>query len=111
MLVISCALPRGDDSGQKERFEHWGRWCYLTRTMKKLVLLLSVVAVSFALQAGDSTCPKDKAACDKAKAAACDKAKAGCPASAEAKKGCCPAGAAKETAKKPVQSPKAKGNS
>lgn len=88
---------------------------YLIAIMKKLILLLSVVAVSFALQAGDSTCPKEKAACDKAKAAACDKskaaccdkAKAGCPASAEAKKGCCPAGGvAKDTAKKPVKSPK-----
>ncbi len=75
--------------------------------MKKLILLLSVVAVAFALQAGDSTCPKDKAACDKAKTASCDKAKAGCPASADAKKGCCPAsGVAKDTAKKPVKSPK-----
>ena len=80
-------------------------------TMKKLVLLLSVLAVSFALQAGAGICPKDKAACDKAKAAACDKAKAGAccaKAKAEAAKGCCPgAAAAKETAKQPVKSPKA----
>lgn len=79
--------------------------------MKKLVLLLSVIAVSFALQAGNAACPKDKAACGKAKAGTCEKAKAGCPASAEAKKSCCPAGAAKETATKPLKSPKAKGNS
>ena len=51
--------------------------CYLMRTMKKLVLLLSVVAVSFALQAGDGACSKDKAACDKSKAAACEKVKVG----------------------------------
>lgn len=89
-------------------------------TMKKLVLLLSVVVVSFALQAGDSTCPKDKAACDKSKAAACDKAKAGncdkaarcdkakaaaCDKAKGEAKGCCPA--AKEAAKKPAPSPKA----
>lgn len=83
-------------------------------TMKKLVLLLSVVAVSFALQAGDSACPKDKAACDKSKAAACDKAKAGtcdkakaanCEKAKGEAKGCCPA--AKEAAKKPAPSPKA----
>lgn len=74
--------------------------------MKKLILLLSVMAVSFALQAGESTCPKDKTACDKSKAAACEKAKSGCSASAEAKS-CCPkTGTAKETAKKPVKSPK-----
>lgn len=74
-------------------------------TMKKLILLFSVVAVAFALQAGDASCPKDKAACGKAKSAACDKAKGGCPSQAEAK-GCCPSGAAKDTAKKPVKSPK-----
>jgi hypothetical protein len=82
--------------------------------MKKLILLLSVVAVSFALQAGENTCPNDKATCDKSKAATCDKAKAatcdkaksGCPAQAEAK-GCCPAGgAAKDTAKDATKSPK-----
>jgi hypothetical protein len=43
--------------------------------MKKLALFLSVVAVSFALQAGEGTCPKDKGACDKA--GTCEKAKAG----------------------------------
>jgi hypothetical protein len=98
----------------EEKFEHPCVPCYLTRTMKKLILLLSVVAVSFALQAGENACPNDKAACDKSKAAACDKtkatscdkAKSGCPAQAEAKN-CCPAGgAAKETAKQPVKSPK-----
>ena len=105
------------DERTAEKFEQSVVPCYLTRTMKKLILLLSVVAVSFALQAGDSTCPKEKAACDKSKAAACDKAgtaacdkaKSACPASAEAKKSCCPAGgAAKETATKPTKSPKDK---
>ncbi len=89
--------------------------------MKKLALLLSVVAVSFALQAGDNTCPKDKTACDKAKAATCEKAKAGecdkakaaaCEKAKGEAKGCCPAGgAAKETAKKPTPSPKESGKS
>lgn len=51
--------------------------------MKKLALILSVVAVSFALQAGEGDCPKDKAGCEKAgqcekgKAGSCDKAKDG----------------------------------
>ena len=86
--------------------------------MKKLVLLFSVVAVAFALQAGDSPSPKDKAAgdkgkaacCEKAKGASCDKAKGGCCGKAEGK-GCCSAGAAKGTAKKPIKSPKDAGNS
>jgi len=67
--------------------------------MKKLIALLAVVAVAFAVQAGDAGA-KDKAACEKAKSA--------CPA-AQAKKSCCPA--AKDVAKKPVQSPKAGGQS
>ena len=77
--------------------------------MKKLVLLLSVVAVSFALQAGDGDCPMKKAACDKAKATGCEKAKAGSCDKAEAEgKGCCPAAKkAQEAAKKPIPSPKA----
>ena len=79
-------------------------------TMKKIVLLFSVVAVAFALQAGDACCPKDKAACNKGTAAACDKAKGGGCAKANAK-GCCPAGAAKDTAKKPIKSPKDSGAS
>ena len=54
--------------------------------MKKLALILSVVAVSFALQAGEGTCPKDKGACDKA--GTCEKAKAG---SCDKAKECCPA--------------------
>jgi hypothetical protein len=78
------------------------------RIMKKLVLLLSVVAVSFALQAGDGACSKDKAACDKAKVAACDKVKVGtCTKATAEAKGCCPAAKqAQEAAKKPAPSPK-----
>ena len=82
--------------------------CYLMRIMRKLVLLLSVVAVSFALQAGDGACTKNKAACDKSKAAACDKSKAGaCEKSKVEAKGSCPASkVAQEAAKKPAPSPK-----
>jgi hypothetical protein len=61
--------------------------------MKKLIALLAVAAVALAAQAGDTGCAKDKSAC---------------PAS-QAKKSCCPAG--KDVAKKPVQSPKAGGQS
>ncbi len=68
--------------------------------MKKLVILLSVVAVSFALQAGDGTCSKNKAACDKSKAAACEKGKAEAKGSSSASK------TAEEAAKKPAPSPK-----
>jgi hypothetical protein len=79
------------------------------RTMKKLVLLLSVVALSYALQAGDSDCPKNKAACDKTKAATCEKVKTGTCDKAKAEaKGCCPAAKkVEEAAKKPLASPKA----
>jgi hypothetical protein len=49
--------------------------------MKKIALILSVMAVSFALQAGEGVCPKDKGGCEKAKAGACEKGKAkDCPA-------------------------------
>jgi hypothetical protein len=58
--------------------------------MKKIVLLLSVVAVSFALQAGDQACPKGKGACDKAKDGTCEKA-GGCDKAKGEAKGCCPA--------------------
>jgi hypothetical protein len=68
--------------------------------MKKLIALLGVVAVAFAVQAGGSGCTKDQAACNKAQST--------CTAS-QAKKSC-PAGA-KDVAKKPVQSPKAGGQS
>ena len=54
--------------------------------MKKLALILSVVAVSFTLQAGEGDCPKDKGACDKA--STCEKAKSG---SCDKAKDCCPA--------------------
>lgn len=77
--------------------------------MKKLIILLSVVAVSFAVQAGEG-CAKDKAACSKEKAAACDKAnKSDCAKVAEAKgcsKGACPAKASQTANKKPLKSPK-----
>ena len=78
--------------------------------MKKLLLLLSVVAVSFALQAGDGDCPMKKAGCDKAKAAGCEKTKVGtCEKGKGEGKGCCPASKkAEEAAKKPISSPKSK---
>jgi hypothetical protein len=68
--------------------------------MKKLVLLLSVVAVSYALQAGDGACSKDKAACEKSKGVALEKAKA------DGKESCAAGKKVEETAKKPVASPK-----
>jgi hypothetical protein len=70
------------------------------RIMKKLVILLSVVAVSFAVQAGDGACSKNKGTCDKSKAAACEKGKA------EAKGSCTAGKTAEEAAKKPAPSPK-----
>jgi hypothetical protein len=78
--------------------------------MKKLIILLSVVAVSFAVQAGEG-CAKDKAACSKEKAAACDKAKkSDCTAKVAAGKDCsksaCPAKANQTADKKPLKSPK-----
>ncbi|HSA12137.1 MAG TPA: hypothetical protein P5205_17380 [Candidatus Paceibacterota bacterium] len=77
--------------------------------MKKLVILLSVVAVSFALQAGDGTCSKDKTACNKSKTATGEKIKVGtCNKGTAEAKGSCPASKkAGEAASKPVQSPKA----
>jgi hypothetical protein len=67
--------------------------------MKKLIALLAVAAVALAAQAGDTGCAKDKSAC---------------PAM-QAKQSCCPAGKDgaknKDMAKKPVQSPKAGGQS
>ena len=71
--------------------------CYLMEIMRKLVILLSVVAVSFALQAGDGACSKNKAACGKSKTAAGEKAKTGT---------CDKAKKAEEAAKKPAPSPK-----
>lgn len=88
-------------------------------TMKKLILLFSIVAVSFALQADDSTAPKEKAACCAAKTAAtakCADKAAACPAMAKAKgsaccaaKGSCPVKLAKARTAKKLQSPKAAG--
>jgi hypothetical protein len=96
----------------KERIEQNREWCYLIATMKKLILLFSVVAVAFALQAGgEACCSKDKqAACDKSKAAS-GPAKASAAGSACcAAKGSCSAKVAKvASAKKSVQSPKAAG--
>lgn len=92
-------MHRAPDRPQK-KFEHLRLFGYLIGRMKKLIALLGVVAVSFALQAGDSGCTKDQAACNKAQSA--------CPASQAKKSG--PAGA-KDVAKKPVQSPKAGGQS
>ena len=82
--------------------------CYLMRIMRKLLLLLSVVAVSFALQAGDGTCAKNKAACDKSKTAARAKSQAAaCEKGKVEAKGSCPASkVAQEAAKKPAPSPK-----
>jgi hypothetical protein len=80
--------------------------------MKKLILLFSVVAVAFALQAGgESCCPKDKkVACDKSKAAGCMAKVGGAGSACSAAKGSCPAKAAKAASeKKLVQSPKAGG--
>ena len=92
----------------EEIFEYAGRLCYLMHTMRKLVLFLSALTVAFALQARDGDCPKNKAACDKAKAPACAKAKAGtCDKSKAETKACCPAAKkAEAAAKKPVTSPK-----
>jgi hypothetical protein len=67
------------------------------KIMKKLILCLSLAAFTFAVQAGDSCCPKTKAECK-------DKAKAECPFM-KGDKSCCPK--AKEDAKAPIQSPKA----
>ncbi len=85
---------------QQKKFEQSANCCYLIQRMKKLIALLGVVAVAFAVQAGGSGCTKDQAACNKAQST--------CTAS-QAKKSC-PAGA-KDVAKKPVQSPKAGGQS
>ena len=91
--------------------------CYLLSTMKKIVLLLSVVAVSYALQAGDGDCQKNQGACTKTKTAACEKVKTGtcdktkigaCDKATAEAKGCCPAAKkAQAAAKKQLASPKA----
>ena len=103
-------IPGDSGRTQKERIEQNRESCYLIATMKKLILLFSVMAVAFALQAGgEACCSKDKqAACDKTKAASCA-AKAGMASGAcSAAKGSCPAKAGKTVSvKKPVQSPKA----
>ncbi len=90
--------------------------CYLLSIMKRIVLLLSVVAVSYALQAGDGDCQKNQAACaktktvacEKVKTGACDKAKVGtCDKTTAEAKGCCPAAKKAQTAaKKQLASPK-----
>ena len=57
--------------------------------MKKIILALTIVALTVAVQAGEGkTCSKDKAACAGKDAAACaGKEKAACAAKAES--GCC----------------------
>ncbi len=85
-------------------------------TMKKLLVLLSVVAVSYALQAGDSGCPMAKGKCDKAKAGSCEMGKKSTSGKVKVEeKGCCPAAGkvrdggkkVQDAAKKPIGSPKA----
>lgn len=66
--------------------------------MKKLILAMTVAALTVGAYAGDKACPKDKACC-------AEKATAGCPAD----KGKCPAQgqtAKQDAIKKPAQSPK-----
>jgi hypothetical protein len=76
--------------------------------MKKLLVLLSVVAVSYALQAADGECPMAKGKCDKSKAGSCEKAKMATSNKGKTEaKGCCPvAKKAQVGAKKPIASPK-----
>ena len=83
------------------------------RTMRKLVILLSVVAVSFALQAGDGACSKDKSACSKSKVAAGETVKTGActktqvGACTKTQAGTCDKSKkAEEAAKTPAASPK-----
>jgi hypothetical protein len=74
--------------------------------MKKLILAMTVAALTVGAYAGEKECPKDKAACaGKDKACCAEKAAAGCPTN----KGKCPAQG--QTAKqggtgKSVHSPK-----
>jgi hypothetical protein len=74
--------------------------------MKKLILAMTVVALTVGAYAGEKECPKDKAACaGKDKACCAEKATAGCPAN----KGKCPAqgqAAKQDPNNKPAQSPK-----
>ena len=72
--------------------------------MKKIILTLTIVALTVAVQAAEGKgCCKSKAACaDKDKATCAEKAKAGCSAQTG-----CPFKA--EAAKKAVMSPKAAG--
>lgn len=88
------------------------------RTMKKLIVLFSIVAVSFALQAGDSSSQKDKPACCAGKAASGVAKAEGCHGKATAQgggccaaKGSCPMKLAKADTVKKLQSPKAAGES
>jgi hypothetical protein len=76
--------------------------------MKRIVLLLTVLAFAVAVQAGDGKCSKAQAACPQKDQTACaEKAKSGCPAT---KTGCCPkTQCPKAAAKKAVMSPKAAG--
>jgi hypothetical protein len=75
--------------------------------MKKIILAMTVAALTIGVYAGDAAPSKDKAACPgKDKACCAEKATAGCPAN----KGKCPAqgqAAKQDGNKKPAQSPKA----
>ncbi len=80
--------------------------CYLMGHMKQLIVLFSVAALSFALQAGDGACAKDKGSCCKAKAAACEKGKTcvcekgkKCACGKDCKCSCCAEKKAKKEAK------------
>ena len=74
--------------------------------MKKLILAMTVAALTVGAYAGEKECPKDKAACaGKDKACCAEKATAGCPTN----KGKCPAqgqAAKQDGNNKPTQSPK-----
>lgn len=74
--------------------------------MKKLILGMTVAALTVGVYAGDKTAGTDKAACPaKDKACCAEQAKACCPA----EKGKCPA-QGQAAKNKPAQSPKAESN-
>ncbi len=88
----------------------------LNAGMKKLLVLLSVVALSYALQAGDSECPLAKGKCDKANAGGCEMGKKSTSGKVKVEeKSCCPAAGkaqdggkkVQDAGKKPIVSPKA----
>ncbi len=74
--------------------------------MKRLMLSVMLVAFAVAVQAGEGkTCDKDSASCSKAKT---EQVKSCCPAGDKVAKGSCPMAKCKETASKPLESPKNK---